>query len=135
MFVILFTVGGVCFSGCWDNTPPGPCTPPRPCTPRLVQSMLGDTVNARAVRILLECNLVERCIRSIYECGIQVHYMTYSDLQHKSVVQCCPELNSTRSHKMENSCIFPQSRSNLAAQKPRVAAPYWPLRRRHLVLE
>ena len=31
--------------------PPGPCTLPP-------QSMLGDTVNARAVRILLECNLV-----------------------------------------------------------------------------
>ena len=31
--------------------PPGAGTPP-------AQSMLGDTVNARAVRILLECNLV-----------------------------------------------------------------------------
>ena len=30
-------------------------------TPPPVQSMLGDTVNARAVRILLECNLVCRC--------------------------------------------------------------------------
>ena len=50
--------------------PPGPGTPPRtrytprdqvhppePGTPPL-QSMLGDMVNARAVRILLECNLV-----------------------------------------------------------------------------
>ena len=65
--------------------PPGPGTPPQDqvhprtrCTPRdqvhhnptrytpqdqvhpppLAQNMLGDTVNARAVRILLECNLV-----------------------------------------------------------------------------
>ena len=32
--------------------------PPWEQTPPPVQSMLGDTVNARAVRILLECNLV-----------------------------------------------------------------------------
>ena len=79
--VILFT-GGVCLSACWDTTPSGTDTPEQtpweqtpPCplgadtppTPRadppgadtpLVQSMLGDTVNARAVRILLECNFV-----------------------------------------------------------------------------
>ena len=67
--VILFT-GGVCLSACWDTpgadtpweqTPPrvDPLeqTPPWEQTP-LAQSMLGDTVNARAVRILLECNLV-----------------------------------------------------------------------------
>ena len=36
---------GVCLSACWDTTPPA-------------QSMLGDTVNALAVRILLECNLL-----------------------------------------------------------------------------
>ena len=33
----------------WEQTPPREQTPP---------SMLGDTVNTRAVRILLECNLV-----------------------------------------------------------------------------
>ena len=47
--------------------PPGADTPLRADTPRAdtpleqtppVQSMLGDTVNARAVCILLECNLV-----------------------------------------------------------------------------
>ena len=37
---------------------PRPGTAPPGYTPSLVQSMLGDTVNARAVRILLECNLV-----------------------------------------------------------------------------
>ena len=52
------------------HLPPGPGTPPRTrytpptrYTPRTrytppEQSMLGDTVNVRAVRILLECNLV-----------------------------------------------------------------------------
>ena len=40
-------------------SPPEPGTPPRPGTPSPPeQSMLGDTVNVRAVRILLECNLV-----------------------------------------------------------------------------
>ena len=39
--------------------PPGPGKPPRTrYTPPLTQSMLGDMVNERAVRILLECNLV-----------------------------------------------------------------------------
>ena len=69
--------GGVCLSACWDTTPPGPATPliadhprtrnpprvrcpPAPWgqAPPLEQSMLGDMVNERAVRILLECNLV-----------------------------------------------------------------------------
>ena len=53
------------------GTPPGPFTPwtrhppqtrhPQPPpdqVPPQVQSMLGDMVNARGVRILLECNLV-----------------------------------------------------------------------------
>ena len=47
------------------GTPPlGPGTPPRTTGPGThtppppAQNMLGDTVNARAVRILLECNLV-----------------------------------------------------------------------------
>ena len=38
-------------AGMLGYPPPGAGTPP-------AQSMLGDTVNARAVRILLECNLV-----------------------------------------------------------------------------
>ena len=63
-----------------DHAPPGPCTPRtmhpqdhaplEPCTTRQdhahprEESMLGDTVNAWAVRILLECNLVKRlCLR------------------------------------------------------------------------
>ena len=45
--MILYT-GGVCLSACWDTPPPE-------------QSILGDTVNERAVCILLECNLVEEC--------------------------------------------------------------------------
>ena len=47
-----------------DQAPPSPGPgsppPPRPGTPP-VESMLGDAVNARAVRILLECNLVLKC--------------------------------------------------------------------------
>ena len=45
--------------------PPGPGTParlgtpPEQTPPLREQSMLGDTVNERAVRILLECNLVD----------------------------------------------------------------------------
>ena len=60
--VILFTGGGVCLSACWDTTPPGPGPPPGtrhlPGTrhPPPEQSILGDTVNERAVCILLECN-------------------------------------------------------------------------------
>ena len=69
--VILFT-GGVGIPACTEadppradtppgtRPPPGADTPPNgPDTPR-EQSILRDTVNARAVRILLECNLVKR---------------------------------------------------------------------------
>ena len=44
-------------------------TPPRADTPP-AQSMLGDTVNARAVRILLECNLVCQIYLS---CAVRKH--------------------------------------------------------------
>ena len=45
------------------GTPPGSRHPhpPRPGTPQ-AQSMLGDMLNGRAVRVLLECNLVQNCI-------------------------------------------------------------------------
>ena len=47
----------------WEQTPPGADTThgsrhPQSRHPPPAKSMLGDTVNARAVRILLECNLV-----------------------------------------------------------------------------
>ena len=43
----------------WTMYTPGTrYTPPRPGKSPPAQSMLGDTVNERAVRILLECNLV-----------------------------------------------------------------------------
>ena len=41
--------------------PLGPGAPPGPGSPPPQQSMLGDLVNERAVRILLECNLVLNC--------------------------------------------------------------------------
>ena len=80
--------GGFCLSACWDTTPPRSRRPPEADTPweqmppkrrppleadppeqtcptleqtPPAQSMLGDTVNARAVRILLECKLVQFC--------------------------------------------------------------------------
>ena len=70
---------GVCLSAFWDTTtpqdqappglgtpwnqahPPGPGTPPGPGRHPPEQSILGDTVNERAVCILLECNLVFYC--------------------------------------------------------------------------
>ena len=53
------------------DTPPWERTPLEQTPPHLAQSMLGDTVNARAVRILLECNLVlmllvNQCARLFY---------------------------------------------------------------------
>ena len=65
--VILVTGGGLPIA-CWDTHPPGPDagTPwdqrqapilPREQTPP-AQCMLGDMGNKRAVRILLECDLV-----------------------------------------------------------------------------
>ena len=83
--------GGVCLSACWDTplgagTPPGSrqhpppgADPPGAEAPRSrtppVQSMLGDTVKARSVRILLECNLVycffaERMLRETQPIGL-----------------------------------------------------------------
>ena len=55
---VILLVEGVCLSACWDTIPcPQEQTPPQSRHPPL-QSMVGDTVNAQAVRILLECNLV-----------------------------------------------------------------------------
>ena len=80
---------GVCDSvhgggSTWPGTPPRPGTPPGPGTPPQdqvpprdqvhpppAQSMLGDTVNARAVRILLECNLVCFVITDWHPCSPQ----------------------------------------------------------------
>ena len=66
---VILSTGGVCLSACWDTipnwtrqTPPGTRhplgdqTPPRTRHPP-AQCILGDTVNKRAVCILLECNL------------------------------------------------------------------------------
>ena len=46
-------------SACWEGSTPLPCTlpPPQDHAPLPLRDQ-GDTVNARAVRILLECNLV-----------------------------------------------------------------------------
>ena len=64
------------------DTPPGPGAPPSPRSrhpleqtplgagippPFPEQSMLGDTVNTRAARILLECNLVRYLIVTPYQ--------------------------------------------------------------------
>ena len=57
--VILFT-GAVCLSACWDSRPPGGRHPPPQEQAPPAQCMLGDTANNRAVRILLECILVNK---------------------------------------------------------------------------
>ena len=59
--------GGICLSSCRpppSRHPPsgaGTHTPPWSRHPPPAQCMLGDTVNKRAVCILLECNLVLSC--------------------------------------------------------------------------
>ena len=51
---------GNIFTGVCDSVHSGGADPPwSRHPPHPEQSMLGDTVNARAVRILLECNLVD----------------------------------------------------------------------------
>ena len=57
--VILLTGGSLpqCMLGYHTSPPPGSRHPPT-ADPLPAQSMLGDTVNARAVCILLECKLV-----------------------------------------------------------------------------
>ena len=60
--------GGVCLSVCWDTTPPPPADRrPRSRHPPGADTLpaqwrLGDTINKRAVCILLECNLVSNNI-------------------------------------------------------------------------
>ena len=56
--------------------PPGADIPPGPGTPPPAKSMLGDTVNARAVRILLECNLVD-WMHSFWHYSVQTRLQTY----------------------------------------------------------
>ena len=48
-----------------QSRPPGSRHSPGADTPP-VQSMLGDMVNAQAVRIILECNLVAICYQSSF---------------------------------------------------------------------
>ena len=61
----------------WDQVHPlhqvhhHPPPPGTRYTPPPLQSMLGDTVNARAVRILLECNLVQdACLCEVREATV-----------------------------------------------------------------
>ena len=61
-----------------DN-PPGADTPPP-------QSMLGDMVNARAVCILLECNLVILCIYSVH---FVINYRLPTELREGHVLVVC----------------------------------------------
>ena len=80
--VILFT-GGVCPIACWDTHTPSPLTkgrhpppreqtpPPRADTPP-AQCMLRDTTNKRAVRILLECNLVTNYLRKTWQVNYEL---------------------------------------------------------------
>ena len=63
----------------WEQTPPpGPDTTRGPGTPPPEQSMLGGTVNERAVRILLECILVDFMFsRGVSVLLIDIHAKTF----------------------------------------------------------
>ena len=58
--------------------PPGADTPQEQTPPG--RAMLGDTVNARTVRILLECNLVSRMISSLPFGSSKVSYSFFQFL-------------------------------------------------------
>ena len=84
----------------WDQGPPRPGTPPGNRYTPPAQSMLGDTVNARAVRILLECILV-----FIMHC--QSHFLlqkncvskaTQADPSTKTIVSPTPHLGNPLGH-------------------------------------
>ena len=67
LFVILFTGGSASVHAgrpLQRRHPPGGDPSPREETPlaQIWSDMVGDTVNAWVVRILLECNLVDDCV-------------------------------------------------------------------------
>ena len=100
--VILF-IGG-CLPQCMlgYHLPPGPCTPQDHAPPRdhappppltmhptgtmhpPAQSMLGDTVNAWAVRILLECNLVVTWFEKVGLCSSSAKVRLHSCCWYRS---------------------------------------------------
>ena len=85
---------GFCLSACWDTTHPGSRHPLRsrhPFPPE--QTMLGDTVNARAVRILLECNLV---LKMYLLPANKTPYFLYSHLSNQKMYS---------SFNVESTCI------------------------------
>ena len=70
-----------------EQTPPPGADTPHPLgadTPPPAQSMLGDTVNARAVRILLECKLVS-CVMPVLFLHINYHHFNHPRLVQKRV--------------------------------------------------
>ena len=76
--------------------PPGSGTPPwDQVHPSPVQSMLGDTVNARAVRILLECNLVLKCFTLlIMTWCVTINFDTNGSSERVTQNQICPQNGS-----------------------------------------
>ena len=111
---------GVCLSACWDTiprsrhppweqTPPWSRHPPRSRHPRAdtppeqtppVQSMLGDTFNAGAVRILLECNLVRNAI-------------------------CCPSCRTLWSQKWHSESQCPRLRTGMVKAMSWIRSREW----------
>ena len=68
-----------------DTHPPRPGTPPRTRYTPPEQSMLGDTVNVRAVRILLECNLVSI---SFLTCTYDIFFFIFTCMHNCFVLYC-----------------------------------------------
>ena len=79
-----------------EQTPPGADTPQSRHPPE--QCMLGDTVNKRAVCILLECNLVtmlgdtvnKRAVCILLECNLVTMWFqkTVSEIVHTFIIIC-----------------------------------------------
>ena len=85
---VCLSTGGVCLSACWYSRPPPGADPsplgadpPKVDTPPgadpPAQCMLGYTANKRAVRILLECNLLRKYFHDT--CRLKNHSNTLTE--------------------------------------------------------
>ena len=125
---------GVCLSACWDTTPPLEADPPDQTPPYLLgaespweqtlqtrhtpspgsrppweECMLGDTVNERAVRILLECILVR-----FKHLLISIHTLFFPSLCAIIIHLSSPEGTFTTGFGPEFCSYFPGDTCSLA---------------------